>query len=218
LEKVRITHPNHPLQGQQLTVLKTFNYKTEPSLVLLLPDGSHLTVPLSWTNQAQPSADNSSFLFVRTKKSTNQIDPTQLPQLSPGCQPVPLLSLEGLYQILLLIEQWQRHSGNSPCASCQGLTCSLYGLAVHLLSSSPYTLGKRPWLPPATTGGSIPYLVNQEENMIHSSPLLKQNNISADIVWEKLSLNHQQHVLELLAKLAIKLIAQQLAEDKKKEP
>lgn len=54
--------------------------------------------------------------------------------------------------------------------------------------------------------------------MIHSSPLLKQNNISADIVWEKLSLNHQQHVLELLAKLAIKLIAQQLAEDKKKEP
>ena len=67
---------------------------------------------------------------------------------------------------------------------------------------------------------AVPFTTLTRRNllMIPSLALPKPHSISPQAVWEKLNITNQQQVLELLAKLAIKLIAQQLAEDSKKEP
>ena len=51
--------------------------------------------------------------------------------------------------------------------------------------------------------------------MMHS--LSFQNQISPDDVWEKLNLYYRQLTIELFAKLAIKLLNQEVADLRKKE-
>ena len=85
-----MTHPTHPLRDQRFPVLRIIQKTSEQHLVLELPDGSHLSVPISWTDQAQMpehvSEDSSALMF----------------------------SVEGLHQIALLIQRTTQHSPSLP--------------------------------------------------------------------------------------------------------
>jgi Family of unknown function (DUF5372) len=48
---VTITHPNHPLRGQQLPVV-CVRHGESPDVIVQLPDGSHAAVALSATDYA----------------------------------------------------------------------------------------------------------------------------------------------------------------------
>jgi hypothetical protein len=71
-------------------VLRIIQKTSEQHLVLELPDGSHLSVPISWTDQAQTSEHVSE-------------DSSDL-----------ILSLEGLHQIALLIQRKKQQSPSLP--------------------------------------------------------------------------------------------------------
>ena len=49
-----ITHPHHPLRGQQLPVF-CVRHGANPDVIVCLPDGSHAAVALSDTDRAAPS-------------------------------------------------------------------------------------------------------------------------------------------------------------------
>ena len=85
-----MTHPPHPLHGQHCAVLRIIHSTPEPHLVLELPDGSHQSVPISWTDQAQ------------TQEHLSE-NPSEL-----------MFSVEGLHQIALLIERKKYHSNSPP--------------------------------------------------------------------------------------------------------
>ena len=89
-EKVYITHPNHPLQGQQFKAIKFRKFKKVTELVLLLPDNSRLSVPINWTDY---------------------VSDAELP--SDSSNSTQLLCMEGLYKISLLIERWQCERNDS---------------------------------------------------------------------------------------------------------
>jgi hypothetical protein len=77
---VTITHPHHPLCGQQVTIV-SIRRGRNPDLVVCLPDGSHAAVGMSLTDygvQAGPG---------------------------PVVSSAHLLSLPGLRQIAQLIER-----------------------------------------------------------------------------------------------------------------
>jgi hypothetical protein len=79
---VTITHPHHPLRGQQLPVV-CIRRGESPDIIVRLPDGSHAAVALSATDYAPgPSAS-----------------------LSPSSQ---LLDLSGLLQMVQLIDGLRR--------------------------------------------------------------------------------------------------------------
>jgi hypothetical protein len=94
---VTITHPFHPLRGQQVEVIHIRRGR-DPDLIIRLPNGIHAAVAMSLTDYAQPSPD---------------ID------LSPD--PPPLLDIEGLRQVVQFID-WLRQEGRYPTedgqASC----------------------------------------------------------------------------------------------------
>jgi hypothetical protein len=54
LELVTITHPFHPLRGQQVEVIRV-RRGTDPDIIVRHPDGSHAAVAMSWTNYAVPA-------------------------------------------------------------------------------------------------------------------------------------------------------------------
>jgi Family of unknown function (DUF5372) len=84
---VIVTHPHHPLRGQQLPVVGV-RHGERPDVIVGLPDGSHAAVALSATDYA---ADSSASL-----------------------PPSPhLLDLKGLRQMAQLIEGL-RHPGRFP--------------------------------------------------------------------------------------------------------
>jgi Family of unknown function (DUF5372) len=52
---VTITHPHHPLRGQQLPVVN-IRHGQNPDVIVCLPDGSHAAVALRDTDAAVTSA------------------------------------------------------------------------------------------------------------------------------------------------------------------
>jgi hypothetical protein len=50
LGKAKIVHPSHPLLGQEFLIFELKKHEGEMNAVLVLPDGTHMMVPLSWTN------------------------------------------------------------------------------------------------------------------------------------------------------------------------
>jgi hypothetical protein len=49
---IQITHPTHPLYGQQFAVVPLYGGKMDPRQVLiLLPNGEQRLIPAEWTNQ-----------------------------------------------------------------------------------------------------------------------------------------------------------------------
>jgi hypothetical protein len=85
---VTITHPHHPLFGQQVEIVGLRRGEV-PDLILRLPDGTHAAIALSLTDASGPPAE------------------TTAPD------PLPLLAIEGLRQAADLIMQW-RQSGRVP--------------------------------------------------------------------------------------------------------
>ena len=75
-----ITHPYHPLCGQQVEVIRV-RRGADPDLIVRLPSGIHATIAMSWTNYA----------------TSSDSDP---PSVSPH-----LLDVNGLRQIVQLIDQ-----------------------------------------------------------------------------------------------------------------
>jgi hypothetical protein len=87
---VTITHPHHPLCGQQCEVVR-IRRGIDPDLVIRLADGSHAAIAMSFTDYgATPGQAN-----------------------SPSSSDLPLLDLQGLRQIVLLVDQL-RQDGRLP--------------------------------------------------------------------------------------------------------
>jgi hypothetical protein len=79
---VTITHPHHPLHGQRCEVAH-IRRGADPDLILRLPDGTHAAIAMSWTDAGEGEALSAA-------------------QSGPD---VPLLELQGLRQIIHLLEQ-----------------------------------------------------------------------------------------------------------------
>lgn len=78
-----ITHPFHPLRNQQVEII-FIRRGHDPDLIVRLPDGFHAAVAMSATDYATSS----------------------VPDLPLG--PLPLLDLEGLYQMVQLVDRLKR--------------------------------------------------------------------------------------------------------------
>ena len=77
-----ITHPHHPLRGQRCEVV-FIRRGVDPDLILRLADGTHAAIAMSWTDAGQGEG-----LAV-----------------AQGGPALPLLDLQGLRQILHLLDQ-----------------------------------------------------------------------------------------------------------------
>jgi Family of unknown function (DUF5372) len=87
---VTITHPAHPLRGQQVEVIR-LRRGPDPDLIFLLPDGSHAAIAASSTNYATgPDLD-----------------------IPPSISKPPLLDLDGLFRIAQHFDQL-REQGRFP--------------------------------------------------------------------------------------------------------
>jgi hypothetical protein len=86
---VTVTHPCHPLFGQQVEIVR-IRRGTDPDLVIRLPDGLHIAIAMSLTDYAGPGAD-------------------------PAPSPLHLLDFEGLCHIVQLIDR-MRKEGHCPSA------------------------------------------------------------------------------------------------------
>ena len=93
-ESVTITHPHHPLRGQRVTLVR-IRQGVDPDLIVQLPDGTHTALAMSSTDYAGA------------------------PAAAPSEDATPLLALEGLRQVVRLIERCrQRECGpTSPTTS-----------------------------------------------------------------------------------------------------
>jgi hypothetical protein len=56
---VTITHPHHPLHGQQLPVVFV-RHGEHPDVIVCLPDGDHAAIALADTDYAEPSSPHPS--------------------------------------------------------------------------------------------------------------------------------------------------------------
>jgi len=90
---VTITHPHHPLRGQQLPVV-CIRHGESPDVIVRLPDGSHAAIALSATDYA---GDFSAPL--------------------PPAHARHLLDLQGLRQMAQLIDG-RRRQGRFPDPAC----------------------------------------------------------------------------------------------------
>ena len=90
-ESVTVTHPHHPLYGQQVAIVR-LRQGTSPDLVVRLPDGSHAAIAMHLTDYAGASA-------------------SQMASDSPH-----LLDLAGLRQVVQLL-QALRQDGRWPEAT-----------------------------------------------------------------------------------------------------
>ena len=85
-EKVTITHPHHPLFGQQVAIVR-IRRGADPDLIIRLPDGTHAAVAMSLTDYAGSAGG----------------DPTAIP--------FPWLDIHGLRQAA----QWIAHRRQAGC-------------------------------------------------------------------------------------------------------
>ena len=85
-----VTHPQHPLTGQRVEVIRV-RRGVEPSLVVRSPDGLHVALAFGWTDYPTPGA----------------------PVPSPTAP--HLLSVDGLRHLAQLIAQFQ-HEEQGPAA------------------------------------------------------------------------------------------------------
>ena len=94
LESVTITHPHHPLRGQRVMLVR-IRQGVDPDLIVQLPDGTHTALAMSSTDYAGT------------------------PAAAPPGDPTPLLALEGLRQVVRLVERCrqQKRGPTSPAAS-----------------------------------------------------------------------------------------------------
>ena len=93
---VTITHPYHPLCGQQVKVIRVCR-GADPDITVLLPDGLHVVVSMSWTDYATPQGC-----------------------ASPSSPP-HLLDFDGLRQAIQLIDRI-RQEGRYPALDDEGRT------------------------------------------------------------------------------------------------
>jgi hypothetical protein len=87
---VTITHPFHPLRGQQVEIIR-IRSGTDPNLIVRLPDGSHAAVAVDWTDYATSS------------------------DLEPLSVPPHLLDFDGLCQVVQFIDRI-RQEGQYPAS------------------------------------------------------------------------------------------------------
>ena len=88
-----ITHPFHPLRGQQAEVVRIRRGR-DPDLIIRLSNGHHTAVAMSLTDYALT------------------------PALEPSSGPPPLLALEGLRQVVKFIDRL-RQEGRDPLGATQ---------------------------------------------------------------------------------------------------
>jgi hypothetical protein len=72
---VTVTHPHHPLCGQQLTLIR-IRRGPDPDLIVRHPDGRHTAIRLSWTDFGSapgPAADAAPLLDLRGLRQTVQL-------------------------------------------------------------------------------------------------------------------------------------------------
>jgi len=50
---VTITHPNHPLRGQQVEIIRV-RRGVDPDIIVRLPSGQHIAIAMSGTDYAAP--------------------------------------------------------------------------------------------------------------------------------------------------------------------
>lgn len=89
-ESVTITHPHHPLNGQQVTVIR-IRRGADPDLVVRLPDGTHAAIAMSLTD------------YAATPEAELPVAATHL------------LELDGLRQVVQLLDRL-RAEGRFPIA------------------------------------------------------------------------------------------------------
>jgi hypothetical protein len=85
---VTITHPYHPLCGQQVEIVRV-RRGTDPDLIVRLADGLHVAIAMSWTDYAAS------------------------PGLDPPSIPPHLLDFDGLCRAAQLIDRI-RQEGHHP--------------------------------------------------------------------------------------------------------
>jgi hypothetical protein len=95
---VTITHPHHPLYGQQVEIVR-IRRGTDPDFIIRLPDGLHAAIAMSLTDYAAPSDHD------------------------PPPAPMHLLDFNGLCQVVQLIDHI-RQEGRYPAGDSEGRTCS----------------------------------------------------------------------------------------------
>jgi len=54
---VTVSHPHHPLCGQQVEVIRV-RRGADPDLIVRLPDGRHAAIAQSWTTEPHRPADD----------------------------------------------------------------------------------------------------------------------------------------------------------------
>ena len=86
-----ITHPQHPLRGQRVEIVRV-RRGMEPDLIVRLPDGLHAALAVDWTDYLVPDAA----------------------ALAPAAP--HLLAVEGLRQLAQLVAQ-VRHGEPGPAAT-----------------------------------------------------------------------------------------------------
>jgi hypothetical protein len=87
---VTITHPCHPLRGQQVEIIH-LHQSAEPEIVVQLPDGLHARIPASWTDYPTPQ------------------------ERDPPADPAHLLDLDGLRQVVQFIDHIRRDGRGDAC-------------------------------------------------------------------------------------------------------
>jgi hypothetical protein len=85
---VTITHPFHPLCGQQVEIIR-IRWGADPDLIVRLSDGLHAAVAVDWTDYAAST------------------------DLDPPTVPPHLLDFDGLCQAVQLIERIRQESRHS---------------------------------------------------------------------------------------------------------
>ena len=92
-----ITHPYHPLYGQQVEIIRICR-GADPALVVQYPDGLHVVIAMSWTDYASPQ------------------------DFDPPSTPPHLLDSNGLCRVVQLIDRIRRE-GRYPAPDDGVETC-----------------------------------------------------------------------------------------------
>ena len=87
-----VTHPFHPLRGQQVEIIRV-RRAADPDLIIRLADGRHIAIAASWTDYYGPDEP-----------------PTQRPA-------VHLLDGDGLRQAAQLVQRIQQAAATAACTA-----------------------------------------------------------------------------------------------------